>query len=322
MSYGPYPMYDDAGVFYALRQGFLEEIRKTDFPGLALAAGHELTFGRWFNEEVRTREIGGLKNVVLSMDVPPIKADGGETKKRSVESPLWTKDLEWGGRRAAAMRAQGLDTAAIRARALAVVEEYNRFILLGAAKAVFNGANDIKGILNYSGIATTAGGSWLDPDVMNDDLGSAYEALAANRQGGAVTLLMPRGDAGVLNRFLPDSGGRRIGEALPGFIRRILFEDDTDIVPAGTAYLINDARRDNFDIIAPQNEDGLTFGLGATNVVDADAPDVGGVSLERIDNIMRARTIRWMNCWTISINRDDASIGGSKVWTQKVTFTT
>jgi hypothetical protein len=323
MSYAPYPAIDEVGITTALIQGFTRDLRQ-DLPGLALAAGHESRMGRWFHDDLKWREAGRLKHTVLSMDFPPVQSDSGKLKKRTVEAPIWTKDLEWGGRKARQVEEAGLDTVALAERAEAMAEDLSRFILLGADKEIFGGSQDILGLINHAGIDTTAGGDWTDPTIMNSDLGVAHAALAVKRQGGNVTLLMNQVNRGVLNNFI-NNQPVRIGQNLPPFISRVLFEEDTAIVAADTAFLINDGRRTNYDVVAPPNEDGLSFGLGNVNLGNAEedfdrAIGLGGTSMERADQIMRSRTLRFMNILTLKINRDGDSLEGDRSFAQKITY--
>lgn len=301
----------------------MAELRQP-LPGLALAAAHETRFGDWGNEEIKWREVSGLNDTVLSMDIPPIQGDGGTTKTRTVESPIWTKDLTMGGRKMRQMALSGFDPILFREMAEAMAVDISSFVLKGATAGTGGLSSDIKGLINHSGIGTVTGGDWRDPEVMNDDLGEAFANLGARRQGGPSTLLMNIADSDVTNTFLPAGGGTRIGQNLPTFVRRILFEEDTSIVPTGEAYLINDSRRSNYDVVSPLDGDGMRFGLGNVTAGDPEAEDrargLGGTRMQEMDNMMKTRTIRFLNILTMRVNRDTDSTGGNRAFTEKISF--
>lgn len=322
----PYPAMKELGVVEALQEQFVRQLR-APLAGFKLVADKQTRSGDWGNEEHSWREISALTGgVQISMDFPPIQGDSGSTTKQRVESPIWTKDLVMGGRKwrqlELAARVHGLssfDPILTQEMAEAMAIEKNRQILKGSGTGK---PGSTTGLLNHAGVSSsvTSGGDWTDPEVMNDDIGAAYEVLTDRRHRGSVTLLHNPADAGIFNTLLPAGGGRRVEENMPRWVSRVEMDEEVDAL---TAYLIVDAPG-SYDWIAPMDDpqNGLTFGLGAVTagrVDNAPTMPATGTMQERRDDLMKTRAVRFLDIGTIRMIRTGTEKGGSPV--AKLTFT-
>lgn len=323
MSHGPLSVPDlatELGLTTFVEKRFQEQLRQP-LAGFALVANKETRAGDWGDEDVSWATLGKMTGVVLSMDIPPIQGDSMSSGKASIEVPIWTKDLVMGGRKWRKLEQAiqrfgmgGVEPTLTQAVADAMAEEINRQILFGSGAGK---PGSTTGLLNHTGVQTTAGGDWSDPDVMNTDIGEALATAKGRKVRGTFTLLHNGLDAGVFNTFLNNGGGRRIGENLPSTISRVL-EDDT--IDQGDAYLVADGPG-YYDWLAPQDDpaNGFRFGLGAATagLVDGtgNAPTPPTVQ-ERRDDLMKTRVMRFLNIGTIRPLRT-----GDNAFTQKITFT-
>lgn len=326
MSHGPFAvpgLASQLGLTEVIERRFVEQMRQP-LAGFALVADKETRVGDWGDEDISWPTLNRMSGVVLSMDIPPIQGDSMTSGKDTVESPIWTKDLVMGGRKwrklENAVQRFGMgaiDGVLTRAVADAMSVEMNRQILFGSGAGK---PGSTTGVLNHTGIQTTTGGDWSDPDVMNDAIGEAVAVLLGRRYRGKFSLLYNPLDGGVFNTFLTNGGGRRIGENLPNTISRLLPEET---ITQGQAFLVADAPG-AYDWVAPQDDpaNGFRFGLGAATagLVDGSgaAPTPPTVQ-EKRDDLMKTRVMRFLNIGTIRMLRTGNVVSGSP--TQKLTFT-
>lgn len=306
MSY-PYPAIDENGIVREVQTGFVRALRRS-LAGPALFAGKETRTGHWGIEELKWREITDLSGATISMDIPPVNADSGTIKAKSVEIPIFTKDVSFNGRKWRQAREMGLDPVIFNAQARAMAEEISKYLLFGRT----GGPGATTSILNHADMPTAiAGGDWTDPTAINEDLGSAIQALLLARQPGPYTVLMNPGDSGVFNQFLNTQTGIRIGQNLPSMVGRIIYDED---IGALDAYLVADSNDlGNYDVVAPRNEDGMSFGLGAitagllTQGPGGSGGQAGGI-MEQVDEFMKTRVVRMLNILTPRVIRGNGAI--------------
>lgn len=314
--------------------------------GLALAADKQLEAGDWGDRNVEWAEVDEDEHVTLSMEIPPINADGARgTTTHTEQSPIWTKDLQWGGRdwrslmnslrrRAVIAESTGItgesllpdvESLAIQGKANAMAKEMDRQILFGSGSG-YPGATN--GILNHTGVHTiTDGGNWRDPDQMNSDVGSALATLADRGYSNTRWAVVHNpADRDVFTELAGVGGAQRRAaeimglDADVGLTRRL----ESKHVTAQRAYLVPDENHKNSWFWAhPQDapEDGLTFGLGDVNPIRADdAPQTDLAELqqastvqERRDDLFKTRTLRMLNIGTVVTIREGSGDDGSGV---------
>lgn len=314
--------------------------------GLALAADKQLEAGDWGDRNIEWTEVDDEDSVTLSMEIPPINASGAASKTRHTEeSPIWTKDLQYGGRDWRSLmvslrrRAQiahetritdesplpDAEAMVIQRKAEAMAKEIDRQVLFGSGSDHPGSDN---GVLNHTGVHTiTDGGNWRDPDQMNSDVGSALATLADRGYSNTRwALLHNPADRDVFTELLGIGGGfQRAADVMGldgdvGLTRRL----ESKHISAQRAYLVPDENHKNSWFWAhPEDapEDGLSFGLGDVNPIRADnapradlqALQQAGTVQERRDDLFKTRTLRMLNIGTVVNIRTGSGDDGSGV---------
>lgn len=336
----PLKAFKSRSLIDAIRGEFLEELTRPR-AGLALIADKQEAHGDWGDFNLTWDELSEMEAVQISMDLPPVRAESIGSTQQSVESPIWTGDLKWGGRkwrsflnswrrRQVIARETGADfempsaeTKFINKKAKAILNEINKQILNGSGSSHPGSTN---GLLNHSGIITISGGNWLDPDTMNDDLADGIAQARDRRYRGTEWALVHNpADENVLETFMPQGGGARMRDNLQDSISRSLPEEE---VAAGEMFLIPDRNiEDAYAWVHPEDdpETGFTFGLGTVNAGRMDNGNdramLNGSRQEKVNEFMKTRVVRLLQIGTIVPFRTGTARGTGS-GTVKLTFST
>lgn len=126
------------------------------------------------------RELSDIPNEVkVSMEIPAIEdSNGGSITKKSIDLPIFSKDVTMGSRAWYAWKRSGaIPTEQARQLGRVMAEEMNDYLYLGGA--VGTGLpGPATGLLNDAGLQTVTGGDWsTDPTTIVSDLGKAKAKL-------------------------------------------------------------------------------------------------------------------------------------------------
>lgn len=206
---------------------------------------------------VEWRELSDAGKAKVTMEIPALEAQSGLTiTKRSVEIPIFTKDLTYDGRSWEAYKRAGLDVEDARQAGLAMAEEVNDFLYWGGQGK--SGTLDLPGpnygLLNNPDIQTlnnTGTTNWENPTDVSDDLSEAIKDMLVaghtpDRSGGSYQLLMNPADSDLMMRWRVETD-KQTKDMLPGVVGQPLWDRAVD---QNKAYLIA-VSPDNFDAVGP-----------------------------------------------------------------------
>lgn len=335
----PMKAFSERTLIDAIVQEFIRPLRAPK-AGIALAADKQLETGDWGDENITWDELSEMGHVTLSMDLPPVRAEGMGSTQQTVESPVWTKDLKWGGRdwrsllnsvrRRALLAERGFDRGLVPDLEAMFMEEMGEAMAAEMDAQILTGSGtglpgSDEGVLNQTGrINITDAGDWRDPDVLNSDIGDALAQVAdRNYTGTGWALLHNPADKDVFTELTREVGQRRAAEVLGldasvDLTRRL----ESDQVNALEAFLVPDTNHKNSWFWAhpePDPENGFQFGLGTAtpgrvdNAPPMDVTDPGGTVQERRDQFFKTRIVRMLNIGTVMNVRTGTGDGGSGV---------
>lgn len=239
-------------------QGFVTQVET----GFVQALQRKLTATQFFEytptndisiQSIDWREISDqANNVRITMEIPTLEAqDGSNITKKSLEIPLFTKDLTYGGRAWNAYKRAGLDVEDARQAGRIMAEEINDYLYFGANGAALPGP--ATGLLNNVDIAShtdayAATTNWTVVDDMVNSINASITKLLVDEHQGPFVLLMNPADSDLFNRFRAVGGGdRQAIDYLPSLVRGPFYDK---AVATNTAYLFEPGR-DNFDAVGP-----------------------------------------------------------------------
>lgn len=302
----PYPVLDEPGVVEEIQREFVRSLR-TPLAGLRLFAGRESRVAHWGIENFTWREVSEMDDIVVSMDIPPVRGDSGTVTKREVTLPIFSKDLIFNGRAWRQIRETGLDVVSIGEMGRAMAVEIDNYLLFGNS----GGAGEQAGLLNATGINTVTGGNWGPANTdraktVNADLSAAMQEIVVDdHPGTSFSVVIHPTRLSPFNQFIANTNVR-IGQNLPGGavlgggISAVL---TSKAITADDVYVIaNDPG--NYFWVSPRNEDGMQFGLGAATAGLAGSSN--RVDMEKRDEFMKERIVRLLNIITPRVVRATA----------------
>lgn len=343
MSYAPMKAFGSRSLTDAIVAQFLRPLR-APLAGLALVADKQMPVGDWGDENITWDTLGEMSSVTLSMDFPPLRSEGMDWTTATVESPIWTKDIKWSGRKYRALENSWRRRVAIAqatggqptldgvpSLGQAIIQEMGEAMALGMNAQILTGSGTGKpgsttGVLNHTGVINVTGGLWTDTEVMDGDLGDGVSQARDRRYHGTRwALLFNPADEHLFETFLPGGGGARLGDNMRSSISRILPDEN---VAAQTAYLVPDVNDHNAYKWAHPEDDptnGFMFGIGnVTPGFVSRGPDMSvlrsGTMQEKRDEMFKTVALRFLNIGTIVPMRTGTGNGGSG--TVKFTFQT